>query len=220
MALQFQGSGVRFVNCLWEWNSWTGNAASEPDDWGTGGTLTVNGLPRSAEPMFERVTLRNNGASKGIRPPHAPGIIIAKSDLGRQLQLAWDGCMVETGSTKSAAMIHNWCHDTGKSSLRFDGDDHTGTANGEMSYNVAWNISGLIIKGDHHKIFGNTVFDAADIDAGKASSTFPGYQDEDSALDYCEHSAAVENPGQTTETANTHTVFSGNMFDHVKAWKN
>jgi len=219
MALQFQGSGVRFVNCLWEWNSWTGNSASSPDDYGTGGTLTVNGLPRSSEPMFERVTLRNNGASKGIRPPHAAGITIELCDMGKQLQLAWDGCMVETGGSRSARMTRNWCHDSGKAALRFDGDDSTGTANGEMSYNVVWNISGLIVKGDHHKVIGNTVFDAADIDAGRARSSFPGFQDEDSALDYCEHSASFENPGQTTDTAGTHNVVSGNLMNNVKAWK-
>ena len=33
MALQFQGLGGRFDNCVWEWNSWTGLGSIEPGDW-------------------------------------------------------------------------------------------------------------------------------------------------------------------------------------------
>lgn len=169
--------------------------------------------------MFERLTLRNNGASKGLRPPHEAGIVIELCDLGSQLQLSWDGCMVETGSTRSAKMTRNWCHDTGKAALRFDGDDSTGTAHGEMSFNVVWNISNLIVKGDYHNVTGNVVFDGSDIGASKAPSSFPSYQDETSPLDYCMKSVVVENPGQTTETAGRHNVFSGNVMDRVEAWK-
>ena len=82
-------------------------------------------------------------------------------------------------------MRHNWCTGSGKSGLRFDGSDASGTANGEMSFNVVWNNSGLSVKGNRQNITGNTIFDAADVDASKSSATFPSYQDGDSALDYC-----------------------------------
>lgn len=163
--------------------------------------------------------MRNNGASKGIRPPHESGIVIKLCDLGGQLQLAWDGCMVETGSTHSAKMTQNWVHDSGKSALRFDGDDHTGTANGEMSYNVVWNISGMVVKGDHHKIIANTVFDGSDIGASAAMSSRPSFQDENSTLDVCVKSMVIENPGPTTNTAGTHSTFTGNLMDRVEDWK-
>ena len=46
-------------------------------------------------------------------------------------------------------MRFNWCTGSGKSAFRFDGDDKTGTSNGEMSFNVVWNNSGLSVKGNH-----------------------------------------------------------------------
>ncbi len=44
------------------------------------------------------------------------------------------------------------CTGSGKEGLRFDGSDKTGTANGEMSYNVVWNNSGLGVKGNKHSM--------------------------------------------------------------------
>lgn len=110
-------------------------------------------------------------------------------------------------------MRQNWCSGSGKAGLRFDGSDQSGTANGEMSFNVIWNNSGLIVKGNKQNITGNTVFDAADIGASKAMATFPGFQDDRSILDYCGPavSMVVENPGATTATANNLSTFARNL---------
>merc|ERR1719343_945478 len=99
--------------------------------------------------------------------------------------------MVETGGENSALMRQNWCHDSGKSALRFDGDDKSGTSNGEMSRNVAWNISAMVIKGNKHNITRNTAFDGSDIGSSLAPASYPGFQNATSRLDYCTHSATV-----------------------------
>lgn len=101
-----------------------------------------------------RLSFANNGGSKALRPPRGatPGkpLLIELVHFERQLQLADDGCFVETGGPTSAHMRYNWCTGSGKEGLRFDGSDKTGTANGEMSYNVVWNNSGFGVKGNNH----------------------------------------------------------------------
>jgi hypothetical protein len=70
MALQAQGSGFRFHNCLWEWNSWTALGSSIPHVWNNGGTFVFGGMPAADNlSMFSRITFRSNGASKALRPP-------------------------------------------------------------------------------------------------------------------------------------------------------
>ncbi len=57
----------------------------------------------------------------------------------------------------------------------------------------------------------NTIFEAADIGAGKAPHTYPSPQQGDSPLDFCgpEASINVENPGATTQFANNRSLFDG-----------
>jgi hypothetical protein len=222
MALQFQGKGASFDNCVWEWNSWTALGSMTPGEWLNGGTFGGGSAPKpdATGPMFRRLSFANNGGSKALRPPGGR-VEIELVHFERQLQLADDGCFVETGGPASAVMRYNWCTGSGKSGLRFDGDDASGTANGEMSYNVVWNNSGFVVKGNHQNITGNTIFDASDIGASKASKTFPSYQEGGMPLDYCGPavSMAVENPGATTAFANNRSLFDGNLADRVSFWR-
>ena len=114
-----------------------------------------------------------------------------------------------------------WCTGSGKAALRFDGSDKTGTANGEMSYNVVWNNSGLTVKGNNQNITGNTLFDAADTGASKAPATYPSSQTGHSPLDFCgpQVGMVVENPGASTPTAQNRSIFAANLADRVSFWK-
>ena len=221
-ALQFQGSGGSFDNCMWEWNSWSSRCSSTPvvDD-GNCGTLVVEGLPPPGDAaQFSRLTFSNNGASKCLRPGSSKDldhpVRITDVLFETQLQLADDGCFVETGGPHAAHMEHNWMHGSGKSALRFDGTFASGTAHGAMVSNVGFNVSSLEIKGDVHTIANNTIFDASDIGASWAMHSRPRYQDPTSplgtagGLDGKACSATVENAG-----ANTHSTFSSNLFDRV-----
>ena len=222
MALQFRGRGATFENCMWEWNSWTALGSMTPGAWINGGTFVVGSAPKpdATGPMFSRLSFANNGASKALRPPEGR-VQIELVHFERQLQLADDGCFVETGGPASAVMRYNWCTGSGKSGLRFDGDDGSGTANGEMSFNVVWNNSGFVVKGNRQNITSNTIFDASDIGASKAFSTYPSFQQGSTQLDYCGPavSMAVENPGATTAFANNQSLFNGNLADRVSFWK-
>ncbi|TLX71780.1 hypothetical protein E9993_19560 [Labilibacter sediminis] len=65
---------------------------------------------------------------------------------------------------------YNWMHDMVKMALRFDGDEYnepvsSNMIDGTMRFNVGWNAGrGLMVKGDNHKIYNNTVFDCEDND--------------------------------------------------------
>lgn len=50
-------------------------------------------------------------------------------------------------------------HDSPKYGLRFDGQPPNIGTNGKMAYNVAWNMNGLMIKGDYHTVENNLAFD-------------------------------------------------------------
>ena len=41
MALQFQGLGGRFDNCVWEWNSWTALGSITPGAWIAAGETVI-----------------------------------------------------------------------------------------------------------------------------------------------------------------------------------
>ena len=71
MALQFQGLGGSFDNCVWEWNSWTALGSSTPGTWLNGGTFVVGSAPKPGvrTPMFHRLSFAHNGGSKALRPP-------------------------------------------------------------------------------------------------------------------------------------------------------
>ena len=53
--------------------------------------------PDATEPMFHRLSFANNGGSKTLRPPHGVPVRIELVHFEKQLQLADDGCFVETG---------------------------------------------------------------------------------------------------------------------------
>eukprot|EP00912_Choanoflagellata_sp_UC4_P001919 UC4_evm1s1233 len=220
------GNGISFRNCLWEWNSWTAFCAGSPDPSdGNCATLLVDGSPPVDEvtgavlPMFERLTFRYNGPSKCLRPPHAPNLQIRLIHFESQLQLASDGTFVETGGNNSAHMFNNWCHSSGKSALRFDGTSKTGTSNGAMIFNVAWNVTGFSVKGDKHNVSYNTHFDVDDVGASFASRSLPEPQGPFSDIDKLNITDMagmnVENPGANTEFANTNSTFIGNIIDFV-----
>jgi hypothetical protein len=225
MALQAQGSGWLFSNCAWRWNSWTALASKTPGTWENGGTIVFAGLPPPPEAgeerakLFSRLSFSNNGGSKALRPPGSGLFSIVLTDFASQLQLADDGCMVETGGEQSAHMLQNWCHDTGKSALRFDGDFASGTANGAMIGNVAWNVGGFIVKGDNHTIANNTAFDGADVSASQANRTYPhsAQKQGDKLSNTSYRSASIETV--TAPKANALTTFDGNIFDGAGSWK-
>ncbi len=65
-------------------------------------------------------------------------------------------------SVENSAAHHNWIHDTPKYAFRFDAPgNEPGAAgkNGSFHHNVVWNCrQGVMIKGNDHHIYNNTIF--------------------------------------------------------------
>ena len=141
-------------------------------------------------------------------------VIIELMDFASELELADDGCMVETGGPHSAHVLRSWMHDTGKSASRFDGDYNTGTRHGAFIGNVAWNISGFMVKGDQHNVSFNTVFDGSDIGSSKAPRSRPALQTPASALTNVSY-PSIKIGTWSSPKANQQTVFEGNLVDGV-----
>eukprot|EP00756_Hemistasia_phaeocysticola_P065414 Hpha_TRINITY_DN8539_c0_g1::TRINITY_DN8539_c0_g1_i1::g.146388::m.146388 len=222
IALVVQGNGNKIRSCTFEWNSWNSLCSPSPAPLsGNCGTLFPSGEPPAdGSTTLDRVTFRFNGPSKCLRP--SGGGLVTRIHFEGQLEIASDGCFVESGGSESAHLRYNWAFDSGKSALRFDGDDASGTANGEMSYNVAWNVSSFVVKGNNHTFSHNTAFDRSDIGPSFANHSLPARQTQHSDLDAVARGASlsVENPGATTETANNRSIFDHNLLESVENWKN
>ena len=136
-----------------------------------------------------------------------------------QLALQDDGTFVEGGGhlpAGSTNYIRNWCTNTGKAALRWDGTFQSGVAGGVMLENVAWNTSALMIKGDQHNVTRNTVFGGADTTPTSAIRDRPKYQDHLSSLDNLSITSAMVGVGRPYDPrADVLTVFSLNIFDRA-----
>eukprot|EP01063_Lacrimia_lanifica_P005019 TRINITY_DN1284_c0_g1_i2.p2 TRINITY_DN1284_c0_g1~~TRINITY_DN1284_c0_g1_i2.p2 ORF type:complete len:898 (+),score=463.46 TRINITY_DN1284_c0_g1_i2:62-2755(+) len=225
VALHAKGGGNRYRSMRWEFCSWNAFCYATPGVLDTNddcGTFAPQGAaPRNGEKVMERLTFKNNGPSKTLRPS-GENIPVTYVHFEGQLQLANDGCFVETGGPQSAHMHHNWCFNSGKGALRFDGTDRGGTANGLMAFNVGWNVSNFVVKGDNHTFDHNTAFDPSDMGASFGPHSWPNpgqtqFDDLDRILGG--GSLEVECPGETTKTADLQSRFTNNILERVTGWK-
>jgi len=107
--------------------------------------------------LVRRVTIRNVGASVGIRGGGRDGIY-ELNNISRFGGLQYDGAALQMGGRHHVIYRYNWSHDHPKRSFRFDAASYPRESNafGEMSYNVAWNTpGGFAVKGDDHLVHNN-----------------------------------------------------------------
>ena len=108
--------------------------------------------------VVQYCTMHRLGASATINPGH--GAIVEYNDVYDTGLLQSDGAVSQmmVAQQVGAVVRYNWFHDTPKYGARFDGNGE-GTE-GTMHHNVIWNCGkGIMVKGHHHRVFSNTVFD-------------------------------------------------------------
>ena len=140
-------------------------------------TIRMNG----SDNVFRKNTIHKTGASATVKVGNSG--LVEYNNLYDTGHLQSDGSMIQFTEAEQDGAIcrYNWLHDTEKYGARFD---HSGTAdgtNGTMHHNVAWNCEsgGIMVKGDNHKIYNNTVMNSGSkndiivlqIDSGDHSST-------------------------------------------------
>ena len=155
LALSYWGKNVTIENNLFEYNDWTGANMVKAG----GGLATIKSF--SIYDVFQRNTLRFNGASVGIRPGEYPTVRL--NDISKQcwgvIQNDGAGVQLTRKPQNYSRLEFNWIHDQPKYGLRFDGEPPKIGENGTMSNNVVYRCNGLMVKGDHHAVQYNTVFD-------------------------------------------------------------
>ena len=194
-TMQYRGADGVFENNLWHHNDFTCV--------GNGNLFASQGVRDN----FIRNTIHSNGPSVGF----SPGSGTAKDrELGLPIgadvrlnlfydlkYLQDDGAHVQTGihTQNGTVLEYNWSFETMKYGLRFDRattDNASWGYNGTVRNNVIWSTRGFMIKGDDHHVENNLSFD------------------NDLPYDL----ALLGYPGRGAKGENTHTVTTGNIFQH------
>jgi len=157
-ALQYGGKGVYIHNNLFAWNDWTGHMMEKA----SGGLGTIFGETIGEE--VSQNTLWYNGASNGIRSG-SHGNISYNHVVGQCAGVILNdgaGMQFQSGAQFEANVNHNWVRDSPKAGIRFDSPGTRYGQNGDMEFNVVWNTSGLMVKGDYHQVRNNLALDKYD----------------------------------------------------------
>ncbi len=158
-GIELEGASNTIENCLF--------AEIDYTCLGTGGEGALN-MRGARHSIVRRNTVHTTGNSEGIRC--GPGDLIELNHVYNMSLIQHDGSQINVGVHQQDGTLlrRNWSHDSLKSSLRFDssnmGDPETVNygVNGSMLQNVMWNSGPMKIKGEHHRIIGNTGIDGAD----------------------------------------------------------
>ena len=228
-ALMVNGKNTTISDCEFEWNDWTAVGGSWPLGVAREGkahratTVWISNTGND-ELTLSHLTFRNNGAAQSINaggPYSNVSTRVEMCSFASQLSMQDDGSFVEGGGTPSTLYHRNWGTSTGKLGLRWDGNYGSKTGDsvlgGEMTENVLWNSSALMIKGDQHNVTRNTVFDGSDITESKPAHDRPRYQDHTSSLNSLTIPSAHVGAGTKVYNplANQKSVFNRNIFDSV-----
>ncbi len=116
---------------------------------------------------FRRNTLEVCCSSKATKGGDVG--LVALNRISKFGYLQDDGTAIQGGGRgqQGTIFMQNWVHDSPKSGLRFDGDEHVDafkreTLNGTMVRNLVFNNNGgLMVKGDDHRVYSNTCYNTA-----------------------------------------------------------
>jgi len=155
-ALSYKGKAYIHNNYI-AWNDWTGQML---DTKGGGKGTVFAEYGTSSGDVITHNTLYYNGASAGIRPGYEP--TVAYNHVMGQCSgsIQNDGAGIQLGAPlqDGSYVHHNWVRDSPKMGVRFDGQNEQQGQNGRAEYNLAYDCSGFIMKGNNHTIRNNMAF--------------------------------------------------------------
>ncbi|VGO16881.1 hypothetical protein PDESU_05473 [Pontiella desulfatans] len=121
--------------------------------------LTVD-LERSSEILLKRATIFNTGSGQCVKV--GTHTRITQGHFFDICAFQSDGTAIQVGEFDQVEFDHNWSHDHGKLSYRFDGGGGPPakpSQNGTMHHNVGWKCGQMQIKGDKQLIHNNTLWE-------------------------------------------------------------
>ena len=158
-ALIFSGYNHSIVNNYFHHIDWS---CAETQSLGL--TMYSNG----EDVVFQNNIIHTTGASSTLNLGARAKILY--NDISNTGLAQSDGAIVQVTKNivTSSETAYNWFHDTEKMGFRFDapaGSADVAGTEGLAHHNVIWNIGkdgyggiGMMIKGDYHEIYNNTVF--------------------------------------------------------------
>ncbi|MHC4189591.1 MAG: right-handed parallel beta-helix repeat-containing protein [Planctomycetota bacterium] len=157
-AVTMSGASNTLENCLFHDIDWHGLIRG----------LGVN-TGASAASVIRRCTMFNIGSSEGLVLPSKGPSVVEYNYIHHVGLVQSDGALIQSHGIQLSGTIirYNWVHDHnafnwGGNGIR--GDDLT--RNLLVHHNVAWNCreKGIIVKGDHNRVFNNTCLHNQKID--------------------------------------------------------
>lgn len=149
-AVTMSGASNTLENCLFHDIDWHGLIRG----------LGVN-MGASATSVIRRCIMFNIGSSEGLVVPSKGPSVVEYNYIHNVGLVQSDGALIQSHGIQLAGTVirYNWVHDHnafnwGGNGIR--GDDLT--RNLIVHHNVAWNCrdKGIIVKGDHNRVFNNT----------------------------------------------------------------
>jgi hypothetical protein len=157
-AVTVKGANNTLENCLFHDIDWHG---------------LINGLgvstSASARSVIRRCTIFNVGASEGLVLPSKGPSIVEYNYIHHAGLVQSDGSLIQSHgiNLNNTVIRYNWVHDHNAfnwGGIGIRGDDLT--RNLLVHHNVVWNCAekGIIVKGDHNRVFNNTCLNNPVID--------------------------------------------------------
>ncbi len=121
--------------------------------------LSVTFYLKGDRVVFKNNTIHRTGSSSVVVTGNSAEY--SYNDIWETGAVQNDGSVFQLtrNSVENTVAHHNWIHDTPKYGFRFDEPGVAGK-NGAFHHNVVWNCrQGVMIKGDEHHIYNNTILD-------------------------------------------------------------
>ena len=138
-------------------------------DWRQGNLATIKDNSRGNPGEFSQNTMYYNGVAHGLRAYGISSNITLNHMVGQcwgKIQSDGASIHMQIKSQTDCLITNNWIHDSPKKGIRLDTPsdvDRQGN-NGNIGYNVVWNIEDKEIypKGDNHSVYNNVGWDDQD----------------------------------------------------------
>jgi hypothetical protein len=152
----FDGTALRLIN---EKNDVLENILVHDADYSCIGRALTFDFERSSGIHLKRFTIKKTGSGQCVKASNHGRVAYGRFSGICAFQS--DGTAIQVGEFDRLEYDHNWSHDHGKLSFRFDGGGGPPakpSQNGAMHHNVGWNCGQMQIKGDRQLINNNTLW--------------------------------------------------------------
>jgi hypothetical protein len=166
-----ESTGNRLINCAFHtFDGTTLRLENERDvvlenilvhdaDYSCIGRALTFDFERSSGIHLKRFTIYNTGSGQCVKASNHGRVAYGR--FSNICVFQSDGTAIQVGEFDRLEYDHNWSHDHGKLSFRFDGGGgppRKPSQNGTMHHNVAWNCGQMQVKGDKQLINNNTLW--------------------------------------------------------------